>query len=95
MSSDTLSNGRYQIVVDAFGDAVRAAAGKPIISFDPEECTWFVRVDTEHGVATLNHAQGGGFSALQGLLQILAGAGIVDATVEFGGLPPLYYDRVN
>jgi len=89
------TNASHQAVVAKFGAAVQASDGAAYIWFNKEDCLWHVRAETPEGMHSLTTPDGSGFGRLEGLLQILAGVGVSEIKVEFNGVPPVYYDRVN
>ena len=94
-SSQSLPYAAHQARVAAFSEALLASDGAASVWFSRDDCGWHARAETPDGLFVLEHPNGGGFPGLEGMLQLLSGVGAARITVEFDGLPPLYYDRVN
>lgn len=89
-----MTNPAHQALVAKFGDAVRSSDGAAYVWFGSDG-TWHAMAETPDGEHTLEKPGGGGFIPLESLLSILAGVGIKRIMVEFNGIPPIYYDRIN
>lgn len=82
-----MANQTNLVGIDAFATAFFASDGADQIWFG-EDLAWHVRAETKDGMFVLAKPDGTtGYSRLEGLLSLLAGAGIRRINVEWDGFP--------
>ncbi len=77
---------QYARVV-AFSERARSPSTKVELEFG-RDGLWYVYAANPYGRHALTPTFGEGWGRIEGLLQVLAGAGLTEARVRFDGMPP-------
>ncbi|MDP9123011.1 MAG: hypothetical protein M3N82_00135 [Pseudomonadota bacterium] len=80
--------------VMAFSEKARSHKATVDLKFGSDGL-WYAYATDVDGQYSLTPAYGEGWGRLEGLLQVLAGAGLIESNVTFEGMPPKLHAEIN